>query len=542
MAGLREADDPFAEALDQMLNPRWGYFGDMFRDVRLRAWTKLPPTIIGLATCSVAELEAFAHMPAEFDGLLAEAQSAVDTEQKLAFIRRQVAWRHRLWLQMPMCREVLEMTWLMRQISSDQAAIFALQTLSHTDANRELSAQIAADARDGRRLRQLRERFDAYLNGANGDLPETAEAAFFTCADQLSEDQYDEITAGFRKLLGQAREISSADDAVAYFEDQVRWRDGHLAGLPACPEAIEYGWWTSLLTTSDALSAVMNLAGISEVDNPYVVEGELAFRRWFKFVLDFHRGKSIPKEHGAPSMGRLRSCSEDDVSTIEGAEKSYDELLDYPTWFSIDELVGYALTYLEWREDAFGDFPHCAEAHEIRLDFTQIVGDVFARRLLDIDGRLYGESPWRQLPDDFLRYARLDEALFAAHLVSGPPADERVVPVCTAGEIENVADLASGIVAIAQSLDPGMALPAYHRRILSWRQDLMARLPQCAGAVELGWLMNDIHIDLAVLGSLSFVGAEDDALPHADIIEENLARMADQAQALGIATIAAPGP
>ena len=30
MAGIGEADDPFAETLDQMLNPRWGYFGGGF--------------------------------------------------------------------------------------------------------------------------------------------------------------------------------------------------------------------------------------------------------------------------------------------------------------------------------------------------------------------------------------------------------------------------------------------------------------------------------------------------------------------------------
>ncbi len=545
MAGVREADDPFAEAIDQMLKPRWGYFGGGFRDVRLRAWTRPAPTVIGIATCSIAELESFAHIPAEFDNILAEALSAVDTEQKLAFIKRQVAWRHRLWLQLPMCREVLEMTWLMRQISSDQATVFALQLLADDNSNAAPTVATHAEARDGQRLRQLRERFDAYLKGANVDLPKTAEAAFFTCGDQLSEDEYDGIIAGFRKMMGQAREISSADDAAAYFADQVRWRDGYLAGLPACPEAIEYGWWTALLTTSDALSAVMKLAGLPEKDNPYVVEGELAFRRWFKFLTEFHRGKSIPKQQGAPSASRLRSCAEDDVSIIVGAEQTYDELLGYPTWFSTDELVGYAKTYLEWRDDAFGDFPPCAEAQEIRLDFTQIVGDAIARRLLDIDGRLYGDSPWRQLPEDFLRYERLDEALFEAHLVSGPRPAERVVPVCSAEEIDIVADLASGIMAIARSAESfelGMALPAFHWEILNWRGDLMARLPQCAGAVELGWLMNDIHIDLAVLGSLSFVGADIEALHHAKLIEENLARMVYQAQALGIEGIAAPGP
>ena len=62
----------------------------------------------------------------------------------------------------------------------------------------------------------------------------------------------------------------------------------------------------------------------------------------------------------------------------------------------------------------------------------------------------------------------------------------------------------------------------------------MARLPQCAGAVKLGWLMNDISIDLAVLHSLIFVGADAGALPHPTVIVEGLARMTQLAAELGI--------
>ena len=62
----------------------------------------------------------------------------------------------------------------------------------------------------------------------------------------------------------------------------------------------------------------------------------------------------------------------------------------------------------------------------------------------------------------------------------------------------------------------------------------MARLPQCAGAVELGWLMNDISIDLAVLHSLIFVGADADLLPHPTALAEGLARMSQLAKELGV--------
>lgn len=538
-----EADDPFAETLDQMLNPYIGFFGRSFHEERLRVWKEPAPIVFGIPNCSLAELASFAHMPAEIDDLLADAQNAADAERQLAFIRRQVAWRHRLWLQMPMCREVLEMTWLMRQISSDQAAAFALQLLSDRETSAALTVQDFADVGSGQRLSQLREQIDGYLAGADGDLPETPEAAFFTCGDQLTQDEYEGITAGYRGLLGQAREISFADDVLSFFENRIRWRAGFPAGLPGCPEAIELGWLTSLWTTSEALSTVLTNAGLSPADNPYIAEIELAVDRWFRLNQALSRGVHMPKAYGAPGPGRLRSCSISDAPAITNAEKTYDELLDYPRAFAIDEMVEYALTYLNWRDTSFRDYPLCSEAHKIRLDFTQIVGDVIARRILDIDGRLYGEAPWRQLPDDFERYANLGEALFAAQLASGPPPDERVVPSCTAEEIATVAELTESLMAIAglaQSLDGRMELPAYHQQILDWRKRLMARLPQCAGAVELGWLMNDLHIDLAVAGSLAYVGVNLDALPFPSVIDENLARLSHQAQALGIKTLAAP--
>ena len=78
--------------------------------------------------------------------------------------------------------------------------------------------------------------------------------------------------------------------------------------------------------------------------------------------------------------------------------------------------------------------------------------------------------------------------------------------------------------------------------MLDWRQDMMDRLPQCAGAVELGWLMNDISIDLAVLKTLIFVGADVEALPHPEVIADNLEQLSLQMQELGIDASAGATP
>ena len=236
-------------------------------------------------------------------------------------------------------------------------------------------------------------------------------------------------------------------------------------------------------------------------------------------------------------QSRLQSCSNADELSIAIAAVKFEELLKYPRADSIDEIAEYATTYLEWRDIGFRAYPLCLEAHHIRLQFTQIIGDVIARRTLDIDGRLYSSNPWRQLPNEFDRFERVTDALFDSRMALGPPPDERVVATCRDDELETVSALANGIMSLADAAE-GLELPAglstFVQQMLDWREAMLARLPQCAGAVKLGWLMNDISIDLAVLQSLIFVGTDVEALPHPGVIAEGLEQLALQMQELGI--------
>ncbi len=533
-AGVVDAENPFVEPLDQMLNPEYGSFGGRFLEERLRVGVRPMPTVFGLPSCSPADLESFAHMPAEFDDLIAAAQTVATDAERLAYIQRQVHWRYRLWLQMPMCADVIELTWLMRQFSSDYATVFALELLAAGDINTPYPAQVNPQGENAQRLRVVRERFEAQLAGQSR-LPRQTGSAIFTCG-RLRDDLKEPIYAGLHDLTTQAKAIATIDEALNYARRQLRWRAGYLAKLPHCPEAIEFGWWSSLQTTSAALARALELAGIDAADNPYAAEDEFALQRWI-VVSRALLGDTLPKESGDVPLSRLQHCSRADALAIAIAAGKYEELLKYPRADTIDDMVAYAVNALEWRDIGFSAYPLCAEAHRIRLEFTQNVGDVVARRLLDIDGRLYGDNPWRQLPDDFDRIETLNDVLREVRMAFGPPPEERIVAACAAEEVEVVVQLADVIVSLAQAAethDLQADLPAYHQRILDWRADLMARLPQCQGAVPAGWLMNDISIDLAVLGSLTFVGADIAALPHTAVIDENLARLSQLAADLGI--------
>ena len=538
LAGAPDADNRFLQEDYDQFQVGAGEATDWFSLERLDVEKRPIPgsTAFGLPNCTLSDLDAFAHLPAEFASLAEQGRTAASDEEKLQFISRQVEWRRRLWLQLPMCQQVLESAWLMQQISSDYAAMHALSFLAQTDLDTPYQEQVAADHGNALRLQELLDMFEAYRSGEQ-PLPPPASVTLYTCGDAVREESFWEYYEGYADVMRVAMTMESLDDALDYSRHFVEWRAGIFSRLPTCPEAIEYAWLQMLFSTDNALFRVLELAGLPSAENPYAAELKSVERR-LRIVDRALLGQDpLSKESVTPGKSLLPACSQAESLTIVLPSLKFFEMLEYPRATSITEMLDYALTHLEWRDISFYDFPVCLEAHQSRLQFTQVVGDVIARRALDIDGRLYSRNPFRELPNDEERFNQLTDTLNASRRADGPPPDQRVVATCADEEIEAVADLANGIASIAgaaEALDHETGLPAFHQGLLDWRGDLMARLPQCAGAVELGWLMNDISIDLAVLHSLIYTGADASALPHSTEIPESLERMSELASELGI--------
>ena len=540
LTGVTIADDPFRQERYEYFQVGAGETTDMFALERLRV-EKRPTledtdTAFGLPDCTIADLDNFANMPAEFASLVEQAERAQTTEERLRFISRQVEWRRQLWLHMPMCQQALELTWLMQQISTDYSAIFALSYLAQADLQTPYHVQVQPSNDNMLRLQELLDAFEAYLSGALA-LPAPASATLYTCGDAALERSFWDFGDGYSDVLRLAMTMESLDDALQYSSEYVEWRAGLFSSLPTCPEAIEQGWLMLLILTGNAHLNVLEQAGLPPSDNPYTNEVDATESRSVAVNRALFSKEPMAKESVTPGKSQLPECSQSESLPIALSALKYTEMLEYPRATSIAEMLDYAATYLEWRAISFDQFPLCFEAHQSRLLFTQVAGDVIARRTLDIDGRLYSGNPFRALPNDSDRFSQLTDTLYASRSADGPAPDEREIAACNAGEIETLAELARGLGAFAQLAETPeytADLPAFHARILSWRDDLMARLPQCAGAVALGWLMNDIHIDLAVVGSLAFVGADVEALPHADIIAENLSRLSLEARELDI--------
>ncbi|MCY3917872.1 MAG: hypothetical protein OXG49_17865 [Chloroflexi bacterium] len=538
LSGVPAADNPFLQDHFDHFEVGVGEAMDSFSRERLRVEKRpvVAQTTFGLAHCAVSDLESFSHMPVEFADLVEQGRAALSDEDKLQFIARQIEWRRQLWLHLPMCQEALELTWLMHQISTDYAAMHALSYLAQGDLDTPFQAQVEASHSNSLRLLELLDSYEQYHKGELA-LPSSPSETQFTCGDAMRELSFWDHSEGYSDVLRLALTMETLDDALQYSREYVDWRAGMFSRLPTCPEAIEVSWLEALTLTGNALFKVLEQAGLPANENPYAAEVDATASRMRILIRAVSSAEPVAKETVTLGKSRLPECAQSESLAIALPALKFEEMLEYPRETSIAEMLDYAATYLGWRAISFDQFPLCFEAHLSRLQFTQVVGDVIARRMLDIDGRLYSRNPFRELPNDRERFSQLTDTLYASRRADGPAPDERQVAACTGEEFAAVADMANGINAIAQSaatLDFRDDLPSFHATILSWRDDLMASLPQCAGAVELGWLMNTIHIDLAVLGSLIFVGADVEALPHADLIDENLARMAHQAQALGL--------
>ena len=493
-------------------------------------------TAFGLPHCAVSDLQSFAQLPAEFARLVEQGSMALSAEDKLLFISRQVEWRRRLWLHTPMCQEVLELAWQMLQISSDYAAMHALSYRAQADLETPFQAEVEANHSNSLSLQELLARYERHRTGELA-LPSSRSATRFTCGDAVLEHSFWDYLEGYSDVLRLAMTMETLDDALNYSSHFIEWRAGLFSRLPTCPEAIEQGWIMALTLTGNALLKVLEQAGLPSADNPYAAEVDATEPRGLLVNRALISQEPLAKESVTPGKSQLPECAQSESLAIALPAVNFTEMLEYPRATSIAEMLDYATTYVDWRDESFNQFPHCLEAHESRLQFTQLVGDVIARRVLDIDGRLYSRNPFRELPNDEERFSQLTDTLYASRRADGPAPGERVIATCIDEEIETLAELAGGIAAIAQSaatLDYFADLPLLHGRILSWREALMGRLPQCAGAVELGWLMNDISNDLAVSGSFIFVGVNVAALPHRGLVEENLARMAQLALDLAI--------
>ena len=222
------------------------------------------------------------------------------------------------------------------------------------------------------------------------------------------------------------------------------------------------------------------------------------------------------EEHGYPA------CSESEILTL------ITSLLDYvavrqPSINTMDDLADNAALHIESRESSFSLLPLCRTAIVTQRQIIMLYGDFAGGSALDRAGVPRSANPYfaRDLVDE-QRIGRALEDLFAAAGEGAPPEERGKLRFCSRAEN----DLLNGVAEEFLNIELGPATAqnplsiSVIEYILDWRDETMALLPECAQAIELGFLLSKATTDAAALLAFRYADMPDADNPYAQPVSQ----------------------
>ena len=222
-------------------------------------------------------------------------------------------------------------------------------------------------------------------------------------------------------------------------------------------------------------------------------------------------------------------CSQTEILVMVNA------LLDFGSEGSspiaaLDDLVAKGRSQLEKRESSFSLLPLCAEAIGTQRQDIMLEGDLVGYNALQFAGRSDDANP-------YVLRGRIDEkrlAELSLDLLSGDTEEDRSpgdggIALCSREENQRLDQLVSEFQATQRNVDDGQDREQWIislDNMLVWREDKMLQLPQCAQAIELGYLLNTLATDAAVMFAFSYAGIAADNNPYAESVTLAMRRLA----------------
>lgn len=179
------------------------------------------------------------------------------------------------------------------------------------------------------------------------------------------------------------------------------------------------------------------------------------------------------------------------------------------------------------REAYQTDLPFCSDAIAIERLLIQLGGDALARSALDLAGLPAEDNPYRQrLPSDQARIETLLSARLGVDRSGALPPDQREAPACEPDDWAPLDAAAAALLAAADSTsdvtDPTQALSAIDK-LLSWREENIAALPQCAESIALIQAMSAAATDSAAYQAFTYGGVSLERNPFPPLLEASIA-------------------
>ncbi len=208
------------------------------------------------------------------------------------------------------------------------------------------------------------------------------------------------------------------------------------------------------------------------------------------------------QENGYPA------CSESEILVLISSMLDY-LALHQPSIDALDDLLDHAALHIESRDSSFSLLPLCSTAIVTQRQVIALYGDFAGGSALDHADLPRSDNPYfaRDLVDEG-RIGRALEDLMAAAGEGDAPQERSPIRFCSRAENNLLNELAEEFL----SFDLGAAtagnrtLIVFIDLILAWREEKMSLLPECAQAIELGFLLSKATSDTAAMLAFGYAG------------------------------------
>lgn len=230
-------------------------------------------------------------------------------------------------------------------------------------------------------------------------------------------------------------------------------------------------------------------------------------------------------------QAQAETCNDADWDALEATRNDYIALRsDIAAAAELDALLPIARGHIQWRDALLESLPPCAEARELAILMTQVIGDAVTNAAAE---RMPGASvDDLKIADYLLETDARIEAYFAPDrpLDSSAGAPEPGNGVCSLTEANDDYDLNAGWRRIAESTaeTSGRAEALSSAELLlEWRAQLWAQLHNCWDVFEVLYRFNLITGDYLTGAGLRDAGLRPSKIPYYPSIEANLQRIRD---------------
>lgn len=230
----------------------------------------------------------------------------------------------------------------------------------------------------------------------------------------------------------------------------------------------------------------------------------------------------------------LPACDTEDLKPILDLVIEF-QLSSSASITTMEELIGFAVEQLHWRENELARLPTCWEAHTLHLSVVRLIGELVGRTALELAGVPESENPFLNIAPSY--QDRLQALVVTAmsidpNLTTAPERDPPACPRQSAEELSDIVLELQALEVVSLGNEDRNKILATIDRQLQWLDDALARLQDCADAIEISLLVAKLTSDLSALQSLGFAGVPEGANPFGRLVALETQSLIDLAEAL----------